>query len=80
MWLSKCWVFYFAWEKLTCSKVLDLLILLPGSIFITRNNTIKHLIDELTYKQYVEIHVNPTSMLMKPKQSMWGDPCFVVKI
>lgn len=26
------------------------------------------------------MHVNPTYMLMKPKKSMWGDFCFVVKI
>lgn len=26
------------------------------------------------------MHVNPTYMLMKPKMSMWGDFCFVVKI
>lgn len=45
-----------------------------------RNNTIKHLIDELTYKWYAKMHVNPTYMLMKPKKSMWGDLCFVVKI
>lgn len=45
-----------------------------------RNNTIKHLIDELTYKKYAKMHVNPTYMLMKPKKSMRGDLCFVVKI
>lgn len=32
-----------------------------------KNNTITNIIDELTYKQYAKMHLNPTSMIMKPK-------------
>lgn len=55
----------FRLRKSFCCKVLDLL--LPRFIFIMKNNTITNIIDELTYKQYAKMHLNPTSMIMKPK-------------
>lgn len=45
-----------------------------------KNKTNKHLIDEITYKQYAKMHLNPTSMLMKPKQLMRAFYSYVVKI